>query len=263
VAQSARQQDRLVHKSLPGRQVEVAPAAQLRIRLLQKKLLVGRVGVVAFGAKRFAFDNGLVLGNDAVLAIIVWHFYNVHIKMFNRSMFTGRLTPHQMEEGHEAEWSEIAAGGRDSLQSRPTPRYRQGILFMAAIPFAALGIGGIYWAATAETTAISTLPAPLSKAEIYSPTITLSQEQAGAAGISAPAFPHPVAGQEQCDECHGPSGFKPVPLNHTGRPVESCRICHRPGHVAEPKTASKGKGGLSAVPHATTGPYKNCLICHK
>jgi cytochrome b subunit of formate dehydrogenase len=204
----------------------------------------------------------------AVLAIIVWHFYNVHIKMFNRSMFTGRLTPHQMEEEHEAEWSEIAAGGRDSLQPRLASRYRQGIFIMAAIPFAALGIGGIYWAATAETTAISTLPAPLSKTEIYSPTITPPHERAGVEGISAPAIPHPVAGQEQCNACHGASGFKPVPSNHTGRPVESCRICHRPGPAAVPKAASVGtpatrkKSSLNAVPHATAGPYKNCLICH-
>ncbi|MCS7039976.1 MAG: hypothetical protein NZP34_10260, partial [Caldilineales bacterium] len=27
----------------------------------------------------------------AFLAIIVWHVYNVHIKTFNRSMFTGKL----------------------------------------------------------------------------------------------------------------------------------------------------------------------------
>ena len=27
----------------------------------------------------------------AVLAIIIWHFYHVHIKTFNKSMFTGKL----------------------------------------------------------------------------------------------------------------------------------------------------------------------------
>ncbi|HZW02652.1 MAG TPA: cytochrome b/b6 domain-containing protein, partial [Anaerolineaceae bacterium] len=28
----------------------------------------------------------------AVLAIIIWHFYNVHIRTFNKSMFTGKLS---------------------------------------------------------------------------------------------------------------------------------------------------------------------------
>ncbi len=39
----------------------------------------------------------------AVLAIIIWHFYHVHIKRLNKSMFTGELTFDQMEEEHPAE----------------------------------------------------------------------------------------------------------------------------------------------------------------
>ena len=35
----------------------------------------------------------------AVLAIILWHFYNVHIKTFNKSMFTGHLNEHQNGRG--------------------------------------------------------------------------------------------------------------------------------------------------------------------
>ncbi len=203
----------------------------------------------------------------AVLAIIVWHFYNVHIKMFNKSMFTGKLTPHQMEEEHEAEWDEIVAGNMTPALPLAVTRRRQLIFMLAATLVAALGIGGIYWAATAETTAISTLPAPTFKTETYSPAVALPQESVKASGVSAPMIPHLIAGQEECKACHSPSGFKPLPANHTGRPVESCGICHRPGFFPKSNVATRDKdrqkdGGPQAVPHATTDPYKNCLICH-
>jgi len=203
----------------------------------------------------------------AVLAIIVWHFYNVHIKMFNRSMFTGKLTPHQMEEEHGEEWHEILAGNPDPAPLAEAVRRRQLIFLPAAVFVAVIGIGGIYWAATAETTAVSTVPVPLSRSEVYSPTAALAQESARTENVEAPLIPHPVAGQEQCDACHSNSGFKPVPADHQGRPVESCRICHRPGplsgwSVAAADKGGQEKGGLQPPPHPTTGPYEDCLICH-
>ena len=203
----------------------------------------------------------------AVLAIIVWHFYNVHIKMFNKSMFTGMLTEHQMQEEHEAEWDELLAGTPDSAGYPAAVRRRQLIYIPAAVLFAVIGIGSIYWAATAETTAISTVPVPLSRYEIYSPTVVLPQEAAKAENIAAPLIPHPAAGMEQCDACHGSSGFKPVPADHQGRPLESCRICHKSGPLKEWKiAATEGntppKSGLQPPPHPTSGPYENCLICH-
>ncbi len=203
----------------------------------------------------------------AVLAIIVWHFYNVHIKMFNKSMFTGMLTEHQMQEEHEAEWNELLAGTPDPAEYPAAVRRRQLIYIPAAVLFAVIGIGSIYWAATAETTAISTVPVPLSRNEIYSPTIVLPQEAAKAENIAAPLIPHPAAGMEQCDACHGRSGFKPVPADHQGRPLESCRICHKSGPLKEWKiAATEGntppKSGLQPPPHPTSGPYENCLICH-
>ena len=38
-----------------------------------------------------------------MLAIVVWHFYHVHIKHFNKSMWTGKLTEEEMKEEHPAE----------------------------------------------------------------------------------------------------------------------------------------------------------------
>jgi formate dehydrogenase subunit gamma len=203
----------------------------------------------------------------AVLAIIVWHFYNVHVKMFNKSMFTGKLTQHQMEEEHELEWEEILAGRQNPLQAPAAMRRRRLVFMPAAVLVGAVGVGGIYWAATAETTAVSTVPPPATRTEIYSPTVVPIRASAGAERVTAPLIPHPVAGQEQCGGCHGKSGFKPVPANHYGRPVESCRICHRAGpspgwQLSGLDKNKENKTGLQPPPHPTTGPYENCLVCH-
>lgn len=46
----------------------------------------------------------------AVLAILLWHFYGVHLKTWNWSMIKGTLTKHQMLEEHAKEVEEIANG---------------------------------------------------------------------------------------------------------------------------------------------------------
>ena len=208
----------------------------------------------------------------AVLSIIVWHFYNVHIKMFNKSMFTGRMTRHQMEEEHGEELSNLMAGDKSRAELRGSMRRRQMVFVPVAIVFAVLGIYGIYWMATAETTAISTLPVPTSKPEIYKPAVTSGQAPPEFVSVVAPRFPHPLKGLEQCYDCHGKAGIKSAPANHAGRPVESCSICHRPGPPLKPaKTTgeiAKGQvgekaGGPKAVPHPIDkDPYKNCNNCH-
>ena len=204
----------------------------------------------------------------AVLAIIVWHFYNVHIRMFNKSMFTGKLTRHQMEEEHSLEWNDLEAGKADPAPSSETIRRRLLVFTPIAIIFAALGIGFFYWAATAETTAISTLPAPISRSEMYRPKAPESPILAKSAIVAAPHVPHPMLGLEQCYRCHGESGMKPVPSNHEGRPIESCRICHKRGAPTKSKRPATNKekeiaNGPWAIPHPTdAAPFKNCMDCH-
>lgn len=208
----------------------------------------------------------------AVLSIIVWHFYNVHIKTFNKSMFTGKMTRHQMEEEHGEELKRLMAGDSGPVAVKGNVRRRKMVFVPIAIVFAVVGIYGIYWMATAETTAISTLPEPTSKPEIYKPAVDGGQARPEFVNILAPRVPHPLKGLEQCYVCHGISGIKQVPENHEGRPVESCSICHRPGPPLKPmKTAgeiTKGQleekvTGPKNIPHATDkDPYKNCNNCH-
>ena len=205
----------------------------------------------------------------AVLAILVWHFYNVHIKMFNKSMFTGRMTKHQMEEEHGEELERLVTG---KMRPAPIPlamRRRERIFIPIAILIALVGVGTIYWAATAETTAISTLPVTTVLPTVYvpaTPTVAPAVVLPTPETVVAPIIPHPVAGQEQCDTCHGGSGIKPMPANHVGRPVESCQICHKPGPTS---TSSAGSatgttaGGAKPIPHSIEGDtYKDCTTCH-
>ena len=96
----------------------------------------------------------------AVLAIFIWHMYHVHIKRFNKSMFTGKITHEEMEEEHPAELAEIVAGKHWKRPDDESVRKRQ----VRFIPVAALiGLvmsGGILWFINVEpATAISTIPA--------------------------------------------------------------------------------------------------------
>jgi len=45
---------------------------------------------------------------------------------------------------------------------------------------------------------------------------------------AAPQIPHDIEGLDDCLMCHGAQGTKPVPADHQGREVTSCRMCHRP-----------------------------------
>jgi cytochrome b subunit of formate dehydrogenase len=93
----------------------------------------------------------------AILAVLVWHFYSVHLRHFNRSMFTGRMTEHEMEEEHPLELERIRA---DRL---PTPdpvaiERRSRVFVPLAATVGVLLLAGLYWFVTFEQTAITTLP---------------------------------------------------------------------------------------------------------
>jgi cytochrome b subunit of formate dehydrogenase len=68
----------------------------------------------------------------AILAILTWHFYNVHFKVFNRSIFTGYLSQKDMEEEHPLELVAIEKGENQGetnpavIQKRKTDVYAGG-----------------------------------------------------------------------------------------------------------------------------------------
>lgn len=198
----------------------------------------------------------------AVLAILIWHFYSVHIKTFNKSMFTGKITRQQMEAEHAEELQRILAGTAKRPVDPAGVRRRQRIF----VPIAA-GIGlmmglVVIWFATFEETAIATLPAPATQVPAFAPLtptpIPIATVDNRALGA---AIPHPVEGQENCTACHAVGAMKPFPANHEGRPNESCLICHEPG--AASTTGGGTAGAAGAIPHPVEGDaYKDCTACH-
>ena len=94
----------------------------------------------------------------AVLSIFIWHFYNVHVSHFNKSMFTGNLTEEEMAHEHPAELDQIKAGKADQPPPPDVLRRRKRIFLPTAIVLATLFSLGLIGFVTIETTAITTIP---------------------------------------------------------------------------------------------------------
>lgn len=96
----------------------------------------------------------------AVLSILVWHFYNVLIKVRNFSIFTGKLPHDQMEEEHAIELERLEAGGDPwPGLALPVLYRRRRIYIVSSVIVGALVFVALVWLFTFEETAITTLPA--------------------------------------------------------------------------------------------------------
>ncbi len=94
----------------------------------------------------------------AVLAIIIWHFYHVHVKHLNKSMFTGKLTRQEMKHEHPGELLQIESGQADKRPPLKELRKRQQVFFPAALVFSLVFGFGAYKFINFEQTAITTVP---------------------------------------------------------------------------------------------------------
>jgi cytochrome b subunit of formate dehydrogenase len=92
----------------------------------------------------------------AVIAILTWHFYGVHLRRFNKSMFTGKLERHVMEEEHALELANLETGNIPKPPSAVV--YRKRIFLPIAVVLTLLLIAGLIWFVGFETTAIQTIP---------------------------------------------------------------------------------------------------------
>ncbi len=103
----------------------------------------------------------------AVLAIIVWHLYHVHLRHFNKSMFTGKLSEDEMLAEHPLELADLRAG----VRAKPDPvliRKRQRAFFPVYSVAAAAMLLGVYLFVDFEETAITTV-APTEEVIIFAP----------------------------------------------------------------------------------------------
>jgi cytochrome b subunit of formate dehydrogenase len=211
----------------------------------------------------------------AVLAIILWHFYHVHVKTLNKSMFTGRLTAHQMAEEHGAELAALEQGLTQAELDEWT-RHRRRLIFVptALITLAALFFG-LYRFATFEQTALAAAPdmsvapvlvratATMTPTRIPSPTPTPSPtpqptattDPAVAATVTAAAATGAV-GPAVPAATRAASGPRTTGLGrdvtHTVVGREVCSSCHTTGSPPP----------LGLPPSHAGRADTTCLACH-
>jgi cytochrome b subunit of formate dehydrogenase len=105
----------------------------------------------------------------AVLAILVWHTYFVHIRHWNRSMLDGSLSEEEMLHEHRAELDEITAG-KEAIPIPPETLRRRRRWFFSVYAFVVLaGAATVFVFLTFTDVAIETVPPPDSMVEIYAP----------------------------------------------------------------------------------------------
>ena len=146
----------------------------------------------------------------AVLAIIIWHFYTVHVKHFNKSIFTGDISEAEMAEEHPAELAEIKAGFKKDIPPEIL-RKRRRVFIPAAVVLSLVFSLGLYLFITIETTAITTVP-PGESVEVFVPLTPTPRPIATAAptptpgeGVAANSWDGSYSAlfKNRCSTCHG------------------------------------------------------------
>jgi cytochrome b subunit of formate dehydrogenase len=105
----------------------------------------------------------------AVLAIVVWHMYGVHLKRFNRSMWTGQLSEKEMLREHPLELADLKAG-MGAREPEPKVLRRRRTIYYPIATVVGLGLlFAVYGFLNGEQTALKTVPPPLSSVPVYVP----------------------------------------------------------------------------------------------
>ncbi len=143
----------------------------------------------------------------AILAIIIWHFYHVHLKYLNKSMFTGYLSMDEMEEEHPLELSAIEAGGNEQ-PAAGAERRRKRIFFPAYGAVTAALLLGVAFFVSGEKTALTTVPPAENVAVFvpYTPTPLPTPFPTPTPAITGAAtWENGVADlfASRCSQCHG------------------------------------------------------------
>jgi cytochrome b subunit of formate dehydrogenase len=142
----------------------------------------------------------------AVLAIIVWHMYSVHIKKFNKSMFTGKLTEEEMLHEHPLELADIKAGLAERPVNPKTLRKRQTIFFPIAAVLTVAMLLGVYGFTSSEQTALTTIPPAIGTVQVYvpqTPTPISAPSDSGTEFVMTWDGSVGQLFQTKCGMCHG------------------------------------------------------------
>jgi cytochrome b subunit of formate dehydrogenase/mono/diheme cytochrome c family protein len=166
----------------------------------------------------------------AVLAIIIWHMYGVHVRSFNKSMWTGELSEEEMLHEHPLELADIKAGIANRLVAPEILRKRQMIYYPIAGVMTAVMLAGVYGFVNTEETALTTIPPQPSPIAVYVPQTptpvptkpptatplpaTATPEGSMAEPAAAPAWADVAPLFEaKCGSCHGPAAMGDLNLS--------------------------------------------------
>ena len=191
----------------------------------------------------------------AVLSIITWHMYNVHIRRFNRSMFTGKISRDAMEEEHGEELEAIDRGEAGHMPPPEVIRRRNRYFIPYAFIVATILILGLIWFVTFEQTAIPTIEPVASAPESL---------QGITAADGDPAIGAQLWVTQDCGSCHGDKAQGGVgPLNvglaNTALPFEDfvAEVRRGPADMAaysEAELSTLDLAHIYAWLHATDTP---------
>ena len=180
----------------------------------------------------------------AVLAIIVWHLYGVHLKRFNKAMWTGKMTEEEMLHEHPLELADIKAGIHDQKPDTVVLKKRRTIYYPVAAIVSVVLLGGIYAFVTMETTSITTVaPPPASNIPVYvpqtptpAPTAAPTEVPAAPASLTWDAYAGPLF-QQKCAACHGAAAIAGLNLSTYADALKGSKN----GPVIVPKDSANSK----------------------
>lgn len=129
----------------------------------------------------------------AVVSIVVWHMYNVHIKHFNKSMFTGKITRHEMEKEHGAELEDIEAGRLPVPPPAEIIEQRKRVFWPYAVVMTVILVAGLFLFISFEQSAIDTVPRLSAAGDAVDVDPNIGMAERGAA----------LWFETGCDVCHG------------------------------------------------------------
>jgi len=192
----------------------------------------------------------------AVLAIIVWHMYGVHVKFFNKAMWTGKMTEEEMLHEHPLELADIKAGVHAANPDPAVLKKRRAIYYPIAAVMTIALLGGVYVFLTLETTSITTVaPPPASNLPIYNrqastrtPPVAPTQTPAAVApaALTWDAFAGPLF-QQKCAACHGAAAMGGLNLSTYADAIK--------GATTGPVIAPKDSANSTLVQVQTTGGH--------
>lgn len=146
----------------------------------------------------------------AVAAIILWHLYNVLIRTFNRSMYTGYLNEEQMLHEHPLELADIKAGTAARPLDPQARKQREKRFFPTFGVVAVALTAAIIYFVSFEETAIATVPS-VSTIEVFAPLtptpLPTPLPTATPAPIEAATWEAGIGElfNTKCGSCHGPA----------------------------------------------------------